>query len=130
LFKWSEQVPRKRSITYFMDAVYTNGKLVDPSDPFYEDFQKFMAVIMYGRPQGEHWPKLSLLESMGVIRREDHELEYLKQALPRYDRTLPHYQVEVQMNDSAIKVLQPAMGWYPATLRFNFIDSALNIPLW
>jgi hypothetical protein len=110
-----------------MDAIYSNGKLVEPGAPFYDDFQRFMGVVTYGRPGGEHWPKLNLLETMGVIVREDHEMEFLKQALPRWDTTFPaSYRVELQLNDSVKKVLRPATGWHPPTLLFHFVDSALN----
>ncbi|MDX9995362.1 MAG: hypothetical protein RBS28_08545 [Rhodocyclaceae bacterium] len=128
LYQWAKKYPpRKLTVTYFMDAIYSNGKLVDPSDPFYPDFQRFMGIVTYGRPGGEHWPKLTLLETMGVIRREDHELEYIRQILPRWDRTFPeHWRVEVQLNDSVKKVLRKAPGWNPPTLLFRFVDSAVG----
>ena len=123
-----EAEPRNRQITYFMDAIYSNGKLVDPGDAFYADFQRFMGVVTYGRPGGEHWPKLTLLETMGVIIREEHELDYLKQTLPRWDRTFPeNYRIELQLNDSVKKVLRTADGWQPPTVLFRFLDSALSL---
>lgn len=128
LRQWAKQPARNLTVTYLMDAIYSNGKLIDPADPFYDDFVKFMNVVTYGRPGGEHWPKLSLLESMGIIVREDHELEYLKQSLPRWDRTMPaDYRVALQLNDSVKKVLRPAPGWKPPTLLFHFVDSALTL---
>ncbi|MDP2196612.1 MAG: hypothetical protein Q8J72_11585 [Rhodocyclaceae bacterium] len=127
LYQWARRAPRNLTVTYFMDAIYSNGKLVEPDMPFYNDFQRFMGVVTYGRPGGEHWPKLSLLETMGIIVREDHEMEFLKQALPRWDTTFPaSYRVELQLNDSVKKVLRPAAGWHPPTLLFHFVDSALN----
>lgn len=131
IYQWAKKYPpRNLTITYFMDAIYSNGKLVDPSDPFYDDFQRFMGIITYGRPSGEHWPKLNLLETMGVIIREEHELEYLRQALPRWDTTFPdNWRVEVQMNDSVKKVLRSAPGWNPPTLLFRFVDSALSFSM-
>ncbi|MEW6163961.1 MAG: hypothetical protein AB1642_02745 [Pseudomonadota bacterium] len=129
LYQWARKPPaRTLTVTYFMDAIYSNGKLVDPADPFYADFQRFMGVVTYGRPGGEHWPKLTLLETLGVIRREEHELEYLRQALPRWDTTFPaEWRVEVQLNDSVKKVLRKAPGWNPPTLLFRFVDSALSL---
>ena len=42
-----------------------------------------------------------------------------------YARTMPaEYRVELQMNDSVAKVIRPAAGWNPPTLRFHFVDSA------
>lgn len=128
LYSWARQPPRNLTMTFLMDAIYSNGELIDESDPFYPDFAIFMRAVTYGRPGGEHWPKLNLLETTGVINKEEHELEYLKSALPHFERTLPPgYRVELQMNDSVIKVLQPAAGWYPPTLKFHFVDSALNL---
>lgn len=128
MYKWSRMAPRNLTVTYFMDAIYSNGKLVEPTEPYYRDFEKFMGVVAYRRPGGEHWPKLTLLETLGVIVREEHELEYLKKTLPRWDRTFPpSYRVELQLNDSVRKVLRPAPGWHPPTLLFRFIDSAINL---
>lgn len=125
-YQWSKRPPRNYEITYLMDAIYSNGKMVDPSDPFYQDFERFINIVSYGRPGGEHWPKLSLLETMGIIRKEEHELNYIKQVLPRWDRTFPDdFRIEVQLNRSVKKVLRAAEGWFPPTVLFHFVDSAL-----
>ncbi len=128
IFQWSKRAPRNFTVTYLMDAIYSNGKMIEPGDPFFADFERFMGIVTYGRPGGEHWPKLSLLETMGIILREDHELEYIKKILPRWDRTFPrNYRIAVQMNDSVKKVLRTAPGWNPPTVLFRFVDSALNL---
>lgn len=127
LDSWARQAKRNRQIVFLMDGVYSNGKSVEPGDPFYDDFQRFMGIVTYGRAAGEHWPKLNLLETMGVIISESHELEYLKKILPPYARSLPDYRVELQLNDSVVKVLQAAPGWNPPTLRFRFVDSAIGL---
>jgi hypothetical protein len=128
LYQWAKKSPRILTVTYLMDAIYSNGKLVEPTEPYYGDFVKFMNVVTHGRAGGEHWPKLSLLETMGVIIREDHEMAYLKQVLPRWDKTFPaSYRVEMQLNDSVKKVLRPAAGWHPPTLLFHFVDSAISL---
>ncbi len=125
LLIWSRKPPRSLTVTFLMDGIYSNGKSVEESDPYYGDFTRFMRVVTYGRPAGEHWPKLTLLETMGVINKEEHELEYLKKILPRWDRTMPaEYRIELQLNDSVVKVLRPGPGWNPPTLRFHFVDSA------
>lgn len=126
LYSWARQGKRNLTITYLMDAIYSNGKSIEESDPFYANFEKFRDVVTYRRPGGEHWPKLTLLETMGIIRNEAHELEYLTKVLPHYERTLTDdYRVELALNDSVAKVLRPAAGWKPPTLRFHFVDSAL-----
>jgi len=126
IYQWAKRPPRDYKITYFMDAIYSNGKMIDPSDPFYKDFDRFLSIVTYGRPGGEHWPKLSLLETMGIINKEEDELNYIKQILPRWDATFPkNYRIEVQMNRSVKKVLRGADGWFPPTVLFHFVDSAL-----
>jgi len=130
LYQWSRKTPRNLKVTYLMDAIYSNGKVIDPSDPFYRDFARFLDIVTYGRPGGEHWPKLSMLETMGIIVKEEDELEYIRQILPQWDRTFPrNYRVEVKLNDSVTKVLRPAPGWNPPTLQFHFVDSAINLSL-
>ena len=126
IYQWAKRPPRNYKITYLMDAIYSNGKMIDPSDPFYRDFDRFLSIVSYGRPGGEHWPKLSLLETMGIIKKEEHELNYIKQILPRWDTTFPDaFRVEIQMNGSTKKVLRAAEGWFPPTVTFHFVDSAL-----
>lgn len=128
IYQWAKRSPRNYRITYLMDAIYSNGKMIDPSDPFYHDFDRFLNIVTYGRPGGEHWPKLSLLETMGIIRNEEHELNYIKQILPRWDSTFPEsYRIEVQLNNSVKKVLRSAEGWFPPTVLFHFVDSALRL---
>jgi hypothetical protein len=128
MYQWAKRKPRNYTITYLMDAIYSNGKMIDSSDPFYHDFDRFLNIVTYGRPGGEHWPKLSLLETMGIIRNEEHELSYIKQVLPRWDTTFPEqYRVELQMNHSPRHVLRPGEEWFPPTVLFRFIDSALSL---
>ena len=128
LASWAKQPKRNLTLTFLMDGIYSNGRSIEENDPFYADFEKFMGVVTYSRPGGEHWPKLSLLEIMGVIRSEEQQLNYLKGVLPHYARTMPpDYRVTVRMNDSVSKVLQSAPGWKPPTLLFHFIDSALEL---
>jgi len=129
LHAWARLPKRDLVVTYLMDGIYSNGKSIEETGgPYYKDFLRFMSVVTYGRPNGEHWPKLSMLETMGVIQREEDEFEYLKSILPHYLRTLPaDYRVELQLNDSVVKVLRSAPGWKPPTLRFHFVDSAINL---
>ena len=87
-----------------------------------------MEVVTYGRPGGEHWPKLSLLETMGLIVREERQLQYLEHVLPRWENTFPgQYQVELSLNGERKKVLRKASGLMSSTLRFEFYDSVLSI---
>lgn len=125
-YQWAQRPPQDFRITYLMDAIYSNGKMIDPSDPFYHEFDRFLSIVSYGRPGGEHWPKLSLLETMGIIRNEEHQFNYIRQILPRWDTTFPEtYQVELQLNQSVRKVLHAAEGWHPPIVFFHFVDSAL-----
>ena len=127
LLSWKRNPKQNLTITYLMDGIYSNGKSFDETDRYYPDFQRFMGVVTHGRPAGEHWPKLSLLEIMGIILTEPHEIDFLTKTLPHYERTLPQgYQVELKLNE-ALKVLRKAPGWRPPTLRFEFLDSALEL---
>lgn len=128
LTSWAKQPARNLTLTYFMDGIYSNGEMVRKKDPYYADFEIFMRAATRGRPGGEYWPKLNLLETMGVINKEEHELEFLMDAVPEFEKIMPPgYRVELQMNNSVVKVLQAAPGWHPPTLRFRFVDSALKM---
>ncbi len=126
IYQWAKKPPRDHTVTYFMDAIYSNGKSIDPSEPYYGDLIKFLNVVSYGRPGGEYWTKLNLLESMGLIVRQDNQIEYIKGTLPHWERTFPDaYQVEVQLRGSVNTVLRSAPGWNPPRILFDFVDSAI-----
>lgn len=126
IHQWSKRAPQNFTITYLMDAIYSNGKMIDPSDPFYQDFDRFLSVVTYGRPGGEHWPKLNLLETMGIIRDPEHQLNYATQVLPRWDRTFPEaFRIDVKMNDAPARVLRSPDEAFPPRVLFHFVDSAL-----
>ena len=109
-------------------APVPHRKKAEESDPYYRRFNRFMSIVTYSRPAGELYPKLTLLETMGVILKKDLQEDYLKRVLPRYDRTFPaDYRVELKMNDSIVKVLQRGRASRAPVLRFHFIDSAANI---
>lgn len=116
-------------VTFLMDAIYSNGKTIQESDPFYEDVSKFFGVVTYGRPGGERWPKLNLLEATGVIKKPDYDYDYLTGLLPRWDRTFgPATRIEIQLNDLPLRVLRKGEGPLGRVVHFHFIDSADVMP--
>lgn len=134
IYQWSKRPARNRTVTYLMDAIYSNGKEISEADPYWKDYVRFMDIVTYGRAGGEHWGKLTLLETMGIIIKENLEVEYLKHILPRWDRTFPkNYQVEIQLNESPKRVLRSARELFPPTalfppiVLFHFVDSAINL---
>lgn len=118
---------KNRSIrfTYFMDAIYSNGKSIEPDDPYYRDFSSFLSVVTYGRPGGETWPKLSLLETLGVIKSLDHDYRYLTKILPRWDNTLSdgvHVDLTIEGNNT--QRLRSGSGIFSPRFEFLFVESA------
>lgn len=128
LDQWGRKTPRDRTLTYLMDAIYSNGRHVEPGDAYYGDFQRFLGIVTHGRPGGETWPKLNLLETMGVIVKAEDEIAYLHKALPNWQRSMPPvYRVELQLNDAPKRVLRAGTGPNPPALLFRFVDSALHL---
>jgi hypothetical protein len=128
IFSWAEQPERDLTLTFLMDAIYSNGDLVRDSDDYYADFNSFLRILTHGRAEDDPWPKVTLLETMGVIPQQQRALEYLRRVLPDFENTLPaDYRVELQLNESDIKVLQDAPAWSSPTLRFQFVDSARKL---
>lgn len=128
LLAWARHpLPRQR-MTFLMDGIYSNGKLIQDSDPYHDAFWRFINVATYGRPGGETWPKLTLLETLGVIIKPDLQHDYLQRALPHYERTLPAaYRVELQVNDEPPQILRRGEGRNPPVFQFRFVDSALEL---
>lgn len=122
--RWSKQPRRDLTITYFMDAIYSNGKEIADSDPWQRDFASFLSVVTYGRPATSEWPKVALLETMGIIVSEARQFAYLERIVPHYARFFGmDYRVEIVLNGET-RVLQPGRGQRPQRLRFQFFDSA------
>ena len=132
LMRWAKKPRRNLTVSYFMDGIFSNGKFVQESDPYYRDYIRFMGIVNYGRPAGEYFPKLTLLETMGIIVNETRQFDYLQRALPRFERTLTRdFRVELTMSEARARVLQPGAKQFderrPPVLRFEFIDSADNL---
>lgn len=126
--RWSRQPRRDLTITYFMDAIYSNGKEVADSDPWQRDFANFLSVVTYGRPATGDWPKVALLETMGIIVNESRQLDYLERIVPHHSRYFgADYRVEITLNDRS-RVIQQGRGPRPPVLRFQFLDSAAENP--
>lgn len=130
LMQWSKMPRSHLTLTYFMDGVYSNGMYMEESDPYHRDYLRFMGIVNYGRPASEYFPKLTLLETMGIIVNETRQIDYLRRALPHYERTLPsHYRVELRLSEASSKVLQPGKRQPGQTtpspaLLIEFLDSA------
>lgn len=124
LDRWSKQPAKRRTMTFVMDAIYSNGKLVDERDPYFVDLQRFMNVVTYGRPGGETWPKLTLLETMGVIGRLHREREYLRRVLPHWERSMPaDVRVKLKLAGAEKEILRKGEGAAPS-LVFQLVDTA------
>jgi hypothetical protein len=122
--RWARQPRRDLTITYFMDAIYSNGKEVADSDPWQRDFANFLSVVTYGRPATSDWPKVALLETMGIIVSESRQFDYLERIVPHHSRFFgADYRVEIGLNDR-VRVIQQGRGSRPPVLRFQFLDSA------
>lgn len=115
---------KELKVSYVMDAIYSNGKTISETDPFYRDFHWFMEIVNYGRPGGEQWPKLNLLETTGIIKSIENDYLYLRELLPRWDRTFSKdTRVELKMDDFPSRVLQRGSR-ESARVQFHFVSSA------
>ena len=127
ILQWSKAPPQNRRIIFVMDAIYSNGKYFEEGKAGYDDLQRFFAVTNYRRPGGEAWPKLNLLESMGVIKSPAEQMEYLKTALPRWDRTFDdRWRIELIDDDDQVVVLRKGEGSNAPVMQFKFVDSMLD----
>ena len=128
LQSWARNPMPRQRLTFFMDGIYSNGKSIYAEDPYHATFMRFMDIVTYGRPGGEAWPKLNLLETLGIIAVPAQQSAYLERVLPHYGRTLPaSYRVELQINDETPRVLQKGSGRKPPLFQFRFLDSALGL---
>lgn len=111
--------------TFFMDAIYSNGKSFDLSDPYYNDYFSFMSIISYGRPSGETGPRLNLLESLGAIKSLDYQYDYLKKVSPKWETTVPNdYEVSLRLYGLGKELLRKGNELFPPRIEFTFVESA------
>jgi hypothetical protein len=128
LDRWSAEPLRDRTVEVLMDGVYSNGKSVDETTPYFKDMERYRHIRSYGRPAGEHWGKITMLETMGVIIREAQQYQYLEGILPQWRRSVPAgYRVELRLNDGVPLVLQQGNGLRAPVLKFQFVDSAITL---
>lgn len=122
---WAGQERRDLSLTYLMDAIYSSGELVKDSDDYYADYSLFMRVLNYGRSEDASLPKITLLETAGLIRQQDRIVDYLKRSLPDFSSGFSRgYRVELYLNDDEVAVLQDPPLWEAPVLQIHFVDSA------
>lgn len=131
LESWAKQEKRNLTLTYLMDGIYSSAELIKEDDPFYQTFEQYMRIALYGRSDEDDafWAKLSVLETMGIINKEKQQINYLKRALPKNQVLFNGYQIELQLNDLAPVVLKsPGISTSSVpTLRFHFVDSAITL---
>jgi hypothetical protein len=130
--KWSKLPPGDLVLTEVMDGIYSvPEKTIYPSDPYYNDYQTFMKIIMYGRPDAWPFPKINLLEAMGMIKDNiDLQVEYLERGLPPYGRLGKAYTVELWLNDVKMKTLQKGQGSKPPRLKIEFVNTLYDDSPW
>lgn len=127
-FSWSGQDQRDLTLTFLMDAIYSSGELIREDDEYYSDFSAFMRVLTHGRTDEDAPPKITLLETMGVIGQQKRAVEYLKRVLPNFENTLSSdYRVELYLNGAEVAVLQDAPAWNSPLLKIRFEDSASRL---
>jgi hypothetical protein len=116
------------TVTYFMDAIYSNGSKVDRDSAFHNDYLNFITAISYGKAHPTSWTKITLLETMGLIVNESQQLMYAKKMLPFYERWVPtHYRTELKMNNATTQVIQKGKSPQSNRLLFEFLDSAFTL---
>lgn len=122
---WARQPVRDRNLTFLMDGIYSTGELIEESDPFYQDFRQFKRAIAHRRTDADPSPKFSLLETLGLIDREETELEFLRRALPNSGEVLTSaYDIVLSLNGALSQKIRGESEKAAARIRFNFVDSA------
>lgn len=125
---WARQQIQDRTLTFIMDGIYSTGELVEESDSYHKDFEQFTRVVAHRRTDADPMPKVTLLETLGVINKEDSEIDFLVRTLPNYGAVLsPKYEAELSLNKTLVKKIQPEEDEAIARIRFDFVDSAVRL---
>lgn len=125
---WARQQVRDRTLTFLMDGIYSTGELIEEADSFYKDFAQFRRAIAHRRTDADPMPKLTLLETLGLIDEEETEIEFVKRALPYSGEVLTStYEVELSLNNTLTRTMPSEPGQARGRIRFNFLDSAAKV---
>ena len=127
LDQWSILPPRDRTIRLVADAVYSNGRDVPAQAPYAAEVSRFLDVVAAGRPGGEHWRKLTLLETLSLIRAPDAGLAWLAETLPAGSRVLPPgWRIRLVLDGTHRAVLREPRGRATATLTYDVVPSMIE----
>jgi hypothetical protein len=121
---WQKNLPGKNlTLTQVMDGIYTYGEHFKSNDSYYTDFSRFMEIIFYGNPR-DNWfvRKLSLLESMGIVKDSAQQIEFLKRNLPDF-RSFKNYTVELWVNAVKVETLQAGKDASSPLMKLEFLNS-------
>ena len=125
---WARQQIEDRTLTFLMDGIYSTGELVEEQDSYYSDFQKFTRAVGHRRTDADPMPKITLLETLGVIDKEDGEIDFLARTLPNYGAVLSAaYRAELRLNKSLVKKIESEQDDTVASIHFDFVDSAVRL---
>ena len=125
---WAAQKERDLSMTFLMDAIYSSGELVGEGDEYFANYSTFMRVLNHGRAEEGPWPKITLLETAGLIGQQKNLVDYLKRTLPNFEYALPRdYRIELYLNDDEVAVLQDPPLWSTPVLQIHFVDSVSRL---
>lgn len=128
LSSWAKQSSRNLTLTFLMDGIYSNGDLIRDTDYYRRDYGLYMRAQTHRYREDDPWPKITLLDSLGIINQEDNEIEYLRRTLPDYTSIMPEeYRVELKLNNVPAVQLQEAPEDVAPTLQFNFVDSVSRL---
>lgn len=130
IYSWAIQEERDPSLTFLMDAIYSSGEQIKADDEYFADYNTFMRILGHGRSEEGFWPKITLLETAGLIRQQKRVVDYLKRTLPNFENALlPDYRIELYLNDVEVAVLQDTLTWDSPVLQIRFVYSASGIQL-
>lgn len=124
LASWSRRPNTRLRLTFYMDGIYSNGKSIRESDPYFKAAANFLGIVSHGRGGVEAWSKLTVLETLALIPAPEQRYAYLQRLLPSYEVLSPSYRVEMQLNDAAPRVLRTGRPQSGMLLQFRFVDSA------
>jgi hypothetical protein len=130
---WKLNRRENYTFTQVMEGLYMYGQHVQTSDPYYDEFSRFLEIVTYRNPRDPWYiKKLSLIEMMGIIKTPELQIEYLRRNLPPYQNLPPEFEVQLVVNGQLIEILRKSsITKNPPIMTLEFIDnlySAGTIP--
>lgn len=124
LTAWTLHPKHDLALSYLMDAIYSNGDLVQEGDPYKKNFELVRNALQFPSDhENAPEPKITLLTAMNLIEGREEKFSYLTRLLSGYKFLLPESTRIVIEYAGQQKIIGDTRTKPMRTLAFRFLET-------